>query len=384
MFEGWHGSPGGEVRMPGFTHLHTVSGFSLRYGASHPERLAERAAERGMDALALTDRDTLAGAVRFAKACAAQAGVRPLFGADLAVAGGTSRGDRPGGAAPDPGARRRLHRRVDAPRSSSPGTARRAGPTCAGSSPPPTPGGRSGLPLLPWAGQPRRRPDRPARARLRGRPRARRRPPRPGRQTARALAGGLRRRPAPGSRLPRPRGHRPRLPAAGRPYPRLRRRAAGAGRAHQRRPLRRPGHGPGRRRPGRRPPARARRPPQGAGQRRALAQGRGRHDRRRRADRRGRRATGATPRTGCSNRPRRPPPSAWSTPRTTSASAPCTSPSRTSSAPDRRTAQRVLASRAAAGMVLRGYDRSPERVATGSGCTTSWTSSPTTASPPTS
>jgi error-prone DNA polymerase len=70
--------------MPGFTHLHTVSGFSLRYGASHPERLAERASERGMDAVALTDRDTLAGAVRFAKACA-KAGVRPLFGADLAV-----------------------------------------------------------------------------------------------------------------------------------------------------------------------------------------------------------------------------------------------------------------------------------------------------------
>ena len=70
--------------MPGFTHLHTVSGFSLRYGASHPERLAERAFERGMDALALTDRDTLAGTVRFAKACA-KAGVRPLFGAELAV-----------------------------------------------------------------------------------------------------------------------------------------------------------------------------------------------------------------------------------------------------------------------------------------------------------
>ncbi|CAL9400249.1 Error-prone DNA polymerase [Streptomyces sp. enrichment culture] len=71
--------------MPGFTHLHTVSGFSMRYGGSHPERLAERAAERGMDALALTDRDTLAGAVRFAKACA-KAGVRPLFGVDLALA----------------------------------------------------------------------------------------------------------------------------------------------------------------------------------------------------------------------------------------------------------------------------------------------------------
>ncbi|GAA3142337.1 DNA polymerase III subunit alpha [Streptomyces rectiviolaceus] len=82
--------------MPGFTHLHTVSGFSPRYGASHPERLAERAAERGMDALALTDRDTLAGTVRFAKACAKE-GVRPLFGTELAV----------GEPASAPGARRR-------------------------------------------------------------------------------------------------------------------------------------------------------------------------------------------------------------------------------------------------------------------------------------
>ncbi|MFJ8811015.1 DNA polymerase III subunit alpha [Streptomyces sp. NPDC102490] len=79
--------------MPGFTHLHTVSGFSARYGASHPERLAERAAERGLDALALTDRDTLAGTVRFAKACA-KAGVRPLFGAELAVAAPEPEADR--------------------------------------------------------------------------------------------------------------------------------------------------------------------------------------------------------------------------------------------------------------------------------------------------
>ncbi|MFH8790390.1 DNA polymerase III subunit alpha [Streptomyces roseoverticillatus] len=67
-----------------FTHLHTASGFSMRYGATHPERLAERAAERGMDAVALTDRDTLAGAVRFATA-STEAGVRPVFGVDLAV-----------------------------------------------------------------------------------------------------------------------------------------------------------------------------------------------------------------------------------------------------------------------------------------------------------
>lgn len=71
--------------MPGFTHLHTVSGFSLRYGASHPEELARSAAARDMDALALTDRDTLGGAVRFVDACEEQ-GIRPLFGVELAVA----------------------------------------------------------------------------------------------------------------------------------------------------------------------------------------------------------------------------------------------------------------------------------------------------------
>ncbi|MFF7615924.1 DNA polymerase III subunit alpha [Streptomyces lavendulae] len=95
--------------MPGFTHLHTVSGFSMRYGASHPERLAERAVERGMDALALTDRDTLAGAVRFAKA-AAKAGIRPLFGVDLAVSpAGPPAGSRAG--APAGGAGEASYRR---------------------------------------------------------------------------------------------------------------------------------------------------------------------------------------------------------------------------------------------------------------------------------
>ncbi|MGW3653934.1 PHP domain-containing protein, partial [Streptomyces sp. NPDC000878] len=57
-----------EVRGDGFTHLHTASGYSARYGASLPDALVRRAAERGMSALALTDRDTVAGVVRFAKA----------------------------------------------------------------------------------------------------------------------------------------------------------------------------------------------------------------------------------------------------------------------------------------------------------------------------
>ncbi|WP_318207001.1 DNA polymerase III subunit alpha [Streptomyces sp. SJL17-1] len=87
--------------MPGFTHLHTTSGYSLRYGASHPERLAARAAERGMDALALTDRDTLAGTIRFAKACA-KAGIRPLFGVDLAYEP-TAPGPGPGRSGPGEG-----------------------------------------------------------------------------------------------------------------------------------------------------------------------------------------------------------------------------------------------------------------------------------------
>ncbi|MEV0637078.1 DNA polymerase III subunit alpha [Streptomyces sp. NPDC050619] len=67
-----------------FAHLHVASGYSERYGAAHPEHLALRAAERGVTALALTDRDTVTGVVRFAQACAGT-GVRPIFGVDLAV-----------------------------------------------------------------------------------------------------------------------------------------------------------------------------------------------------------------------------------------------------------------------------------------------------------
>ena len=70
--------------MAGFAHLHVASGFSMRYGASMPEHLVERAAEHGQGALALTDRDGLYGAVRFATACG-HAGIAPVLGVDLAV-----------------------------------------------------------------------------------------------------------------------------------------------------------------------------------------------------------------------------------------------------------------------------------------------------------
>ncbi len=67
-----------------FVHLHVASGYSLRYGANHPGELVERAAEHGMSSLALTDRDGLSGAVKFAVACR-EAGLRPIFGLDLAI-----------------------------------------------------------------------------------------------------------------------------------------------------------------------------------------------------------------------------------------------------------------------------------------------------------
>lgn len=74
-----------EVQGGGFAHLHAASGYSARYGASLPHALVQRAAERGMTTLALADRDTVAGTVRFPKVAAA-AGARPVFGVDVAVA----------------------------------------------------------------------------------------------------------------------------------------------------------------------------------------------------------------------------------------------------------------------------------------------------------
>ena len=74
-----------------FPHLHVASGWSLRHGASSPELLVEVAAERGLTTLALTDRDGVRGAVRFARA-AMSAGIATVFGTDLALVGSDVRG----------------------------------------------------------------------------------------------------------------------------------------------------------------------------------------------------------------------------------------------------------------------------------------------------
>ncbi|MBN6057445.1 DNA polymerase III subunit alpha [Nonomuraea sp. RK-328] len=68
-----------------FPHLNVASAYSMRYGTAFPRELARRAADDGMDILALTDRDGLYGAVKHAQACA-DAGIGPVFGVSLALA----------------------------------------------------------------------------------------------------------------------------------------------------------------------------------------------------------------------------------------------------------------------------------------------------------
>ena len=67
--------------------LNAASAFSFLRASSLPEALVERAASLGYTALALVDRDGVAGAPRFFKA-ARGAGVRPIVGAALSLDGG--------------------------------------------------------------------------------------------------------------------------------------------------------------------------------------------------------------------------------------------------------------------------------------------------------
>lgn len=76
-----------------FVHLHVASSASMRYGASPPAELVERAAALGQPALALTDRDGVYGAVRFVRACR-QARIAPVLGVDLALGAGPGRSGR--------------------------------------------------------------------------------------------------------------------------------------------------------------------------------------------------------------------------------------------------------------------------------------------------
>lgn len=67
-----------------FVHLRVASGYSFKYGTAHIASLVQRAAEFNMPALALTDREKMAGTIRFAKECEA-VGISPILGVNLSL-----------------------------------------------------------------------------------------------------------------------------------------------------------------------------------------------------------------------------------------------------------------------------------------------------------
>jgi len=71
-----------------YVELHCHSCFSLREGGSTPEDLVLQARRLGYSALALTDHDSLAGAMQFAQAGKAW-GVQPVIGSEVTLSDGT-------------------------------------------------------------------------------------------------------------------------------------------------------------------------------------------------------------------------------------------------------------------------------------------------------
>ena len=69
----------------GFVHLHVHSEYSLLDGACRIREMAQRAAELGQTALAITDHGVMYGAVAFYRACL-DAGIRPIIGCEVYVA----------------------------------------------------------------------------------------------------------------------------------------------------------------------------------------------------------------------------------------------------------------------------------------------------------
>jgi len=72
-----------------FCELHTRSAFSFLSSGSQPQRLATRAAELGMPCVALLDRDTVAGAVRFHFEARSH-GIKPIIGAEITMDDGSA------------------------------------------------------------------------------------------------------------------------------------------------------------------------------------------------------------------------------------------------------------------------------------------------------
>jgi len=77
--------PAAPAAAPQYAELHCKTNFSFLEGASHPDELVARAAELGYTALAVTDRNSLAGVVR-AHTAAKAVGLKLLIGAEITLA----------------------------------------------------------------------------------------------------------------------------------------------------------------------------------------------------------------------------------------------------------------------------------------------------------
>jgi DNA polymerase-3 subunit alpha len=89
---------GGKYNMS-FTHLHVHTEYSLLDGSSKIKEITKRAAELGMDSLAITDHGVMYGVIDFYKA-AKEAGIKPVLGCEVYVAPG-SRFDKEAGTGED-------------------------------------------------------------------------------------------------------------------------------------------------------------------------------------------------------------------------------------------------------------------------------------------
>jgi DNA-directed DNA polymerase III PolC len=69
----------------GFVHLRSHSCFSFLRGLPSPQELAQKAADMGMPALAMTDHHGLSGAIEFYDACQ-QVGIKPILGLEVETA----------------------------------------------------------------------------------------------------------------------------------------------------------------------------------------------------------------------------------------------------------------------------------------------------------
>ncbi len=76
------GAGGGSASLLPYAELHCLSNFSFLRGASHPGEVVARAADLGYDALAITDRNSLAGVVR-AHVAAREHDLHLIIGAEI-------------------------------------------------------------------------------------------------------------------------------------------------------------------------------------------------------------------------------------------------------------------------------------------------------------